>query len=77
MSPMNTAIYWIEYIVRNGPQSLRSPAVDIPWWKVELLDVYGVLLMCFILTLYLILTFVKIVIKLIFTQKTKLELKRD
>lgn len=30
MSAIDTAIYWIEYVIRNGPQSLRSHAVDLP-----------------------------------------------
>lgn len=49
MSPLDTAIYWTEYAIRNGPNSLRSPAVDMYWWQVDLLDVY-----LFILGLYLI-----------------------
>lgn len=41
MSPMDTAAFWIEYVVRHGKDALRSPIVDMPWWQVNLLDVYG------------------------------------
>lgn len=41
MSPMDTAAYWIEYIVRHGKNSLRSPIVDMPWWQVHLIDIYA------------------------------------
>ncbi|XP_051159346.1 UDP-glucosyltransferase 2-like [Leptopilina boulardi] len=40
MSATDTAVFWIEYIIRNGANSLRSPSMDMPWWKAELVDVY-------------------------------------
>ncbi|XP_051159343.1 UDP-glucosyltransferase 2-like [Leptopilina boulardi] len=40
MSATDTAVFWIEYVIRNGANSLRSPAMDMPWWKAELVDVY-------------------------------------
>ncbi|XP_033210444.1 2-hydroxyacylsphingosine 1-beta-galactosyltransferase-like isoform X2 [Belonocnema kinseyi] len=39
MSPLKTAIFWIEYVIRNGPDSLKSPALNLFWWQQELLDV--------------------------------------
>ncbi|KAG7207216.1 hypothetical protein KM043_008894 [Ampulex compressa] len=46
MSPMDTAVFWIEYVIRNGPDSLRSPAIDMPWWQLHLIDVYAFLTAC-------------------------------
>ena len=41
MSPMDTANFWIEYVIRNGGDVLKSPALSLPAWKLALLDVYG------------------------------------
>ncbi|CAD6220313.1 GSCOCG00004998001-RA-CDS, partial [Cotesia congregata] len=40
MSPLDTAVYWIEYVIRHGKTALRSPAVNMYWWQVALVDVY-------------------------------------
>lgn len=47
---MDTAVYWVEYVVRNGPDILRTPALKLTWWQLALLDVYGVIILVFILT---------------------------
>ncbi|KAM9836832.1 UDP glucuronosyltransferase 5 family, polypeptide G1 isoform 2-T2 [Aulostomus maculatus] len=40
MSPMDTAIFWIEYIIRNqGAPHLRSQALSLPWYSYFCLDV--------------------------------------
>lgn len=77
LSPLDTAIYWIEYVIRNGPNSLKSPAVDIPWWKLNLIDVIVVLIACFILTLYLLFILVKIAITHFYKLKTKSIAERE
>lgn len=33
---LNTAIYWIEYAIRNGPDTLKSFAIDTLWWQLKL-----------------------------------------
>lgn len=53
LSPLETAIFWIEYIGRNG-NILQSPAIKLKWWQVELLDVYGFLLLAIFLIFYII-----------------------
>ena len=77
MKPMDTAIYWIEYVIRNGAKSLRSPSLDLYWWQVELLDVYGFLLLCSLIGFYLFSIFIKVIFKTCFRKNVKLELKRD
>lgn len=77
LSPLDTAIYWIEYVIRNGPNSLKSPAVDIPWWKLNLIDVIVVLIACFILTLYLLFILVKIAITNFYKLKTEGTAERE
>lgn len=40
MSPMDTAIFWIEYVIRNrGAAHLRSEAFNLPWYSYFCLDV--------------------------------------
>ncbi|XP_053198991.1 UDP glucuronosyltransferase 5 family, polypeptide G1 [Scomber japonicus] len=40
MSPMDTAIFWIEYVIRNqGAAHLRSEAFSLPWYSYFCLDV--------------------------------------
>ena len=57
--------FWVEYVVRNGPKVLRSPAMDLYWWEVALLDVYGFILLCFIIIIYLILLFTKFALRIL------------
>ena len=64
MKATNTVIFWTEYIIRNGAV-LRSPAVDMPWWKVELLDIYGFIILCIFITIYIIKTILKAIFKIV------------
>ncbi|KAJ8954686.1 hypothetical protein NQ318_011378 [Aromia moschata] len=55
--PMDAAVYWVEYVVRNkGASHLRVAGVGMPWYKYHLVDVIAflagvtistVLLLCF------------------------------
>lgn len=54
MSSIDTAVFWIEYVIRNGPNALRSPALNLHWWQQALLDVYGFIILSFIFILFLI-----------------------
>lgn len=62
MSPMDTSIFWVEYIARHGKDALRSPVVDMPWWQASLLDVYGFILFSMLLIMYVIAKLVRIVV---------------
>ncbi|XP_032453936.1 uncharacterized protein LOC100123458 [Nasonia vitripennis] len=61
MSPMDTSIFWVEYIARHGKDVLRSPLVDMPWWQAALLDVYGFMLFSALLVIYIATKFVRII----------------
>jgi len=58
MSAMDTAIYWVEYVIRNkGAHHLRSAAVDLTWYQYYLLDVItflAIILLFFILICYFV-----------------------
>uniref|UniRef100_A0A667YZU8 UDP-glucuronosyltransferase n=1 Tax=Myripristis murdjan TaxID=586833 RepID=A0A667YZU8_9TELE len=45
VSPMGTAIFWIEYVIRNkGAAHLRAVAYDLPWYTYHSLDVVALLM---------------------------------
>ncbi|CAL7940604.1 unnamed protein product [Xylocopa violacea] len=46
MTAADTAVYWTEYVARNG-FALQSPAIHLAWWQQNLLDVYAFMLVCF------------------------------
>ncbi|XP_015599278.1 UDP-glucuronosyltransferase 2C1 [Cephus cinctus] len=60
-SPLDTAVWWIEYVARYGKGSLRAAAVDMPWWQLALIDVYAAIILILGASLYLL----KIIVKLI------------
>ncbi|VVC24237.1 UDP-glucuronosyl/UDP-glucosyltransferase [Cinara cedri] len=62
ISAMDTACYWIEYIIRNGGDALRSPAVDLSWWQVALLDVYGTIFLFFLFSFVILIVTVMFII---------------
>ncbi|CAH2232873.1 jg16632 [Pararge aegeria aegeria] len=42
MSPLNTTIFWLEYIIRNkGADFMKNPARNMSWFAYCMLDVYG------------------------------------
>ncbi|XP_033228015.1 UDP-glucuronosyltransferase 2B31-like [Belonocnema kinseyi] len=63
MKPVDTATFWVEYVMRNGGDSLRSPAVNLYWWEVALLDVYGFILLSCIALIYLAIFTTKVVVR--------------
>lgn len=66
VKPIDTAIYWTEYIIRhNGAPHLKVGGVYFPWYKYYLIDVLGALIFIFLFILY-------ISKKIIFIMKSKL-----
>jgi hypothetical protein len=60
-TPLDRAVYWTEYIIRHsGAPHIRSAALDLTWYQVEILDVYFFFTVLIICTL----SIVKIIIKL-------------
>lgn len=67
MTPVETAVYWIEYVMRHkGAPHLRSAGLDLPFISYHNLDVFG-----FMLASVLIVVFgVKWLLCCIFCQKS-------
>ncbi|XP_044733441.1 UDP-glycosyltransferase UGT5-like [Chrysoperla carnea] len=61
MSPMDTAIWWVEYVARNGGHmdTLRSSVVGMPVYKWMLLDVATFVLSVIFISLFLVYNFSK------------------
>lgn len=55
MTPMETAVYWTEYVIRHkGAPHLQSIAATLPWYQNLLLDVIGFCLLVMIASLYVL-----------------------
>ena len=68
---LDTACYWIEYVIRNGKDVLRSPAMELTWWQVSLLDVYAVTIFGLIMIIYASILVLRNTIKLMFCWRKK------
>ncbi|XP_046736269.1 UDP-glycosyltransferase UGT5-like [Diprion similis] len=75
LSAVDTAMFWVEYIIRNGGASLRSPAMDLSWWQIALFDVYGALLLAAVLALYLLKVIVKKAERVVFGSDAEIKLR--
>ena len=70
MKAIDTAIYWIEYVIRNG-NVLRSPADELSWWQLDLLDVYAAVIAVAILALYIVKRLIGFLFRLFFSKSEK------
>ncbi|XP_068633530.1 UDP-glycosyltransferase UGT5-like [Battus philenor] len=53
MTPLDTAIFWLEYTLRNNnAEALKNPAIELNWIAYLMLDVYVFVLLCCILIMY-------------------------
>ncbi|XP_014481856.1 PREDICTED: UDP-glucuronosyltransferase 1-5-like [Dinoponera quadriceps] len=73
MTAREVAIFWTEYVIRNGPNALRSPAMDMPWWQTNLIDVYGFVIACIIVAVYFLAIVVKVAINIFLGSKNILK----
>lgn len=69
MSAMDTAIYWVEYTARHG-NILKSPATKLSWWEYYLIDVYGLVLLCIAVVLYITKFILKLLWRLVCSRKS-------
>lgn len=53
LNPMQTAVYWIEYVIRHeGAPHLRVAGVGLPWYKYYMIDVAAVVLSGILISLF-------------------------
>lgn len=73
-TPMETSLYWIEYVIRHkGAPFMKTAAVNMPAYKYYLLDVLGFLSIVLLGIISVFYYIVKLVLRAIFQQKTKLK----
>ncbi|KAL0123310.1 hypothetical protein PUN28_005685 [Cardiocondyla obscurior] len=65
LNAIDTATYWIEYVIKYGEDSLRSPAMDMFWWQLSLVDVIGFLLLCAITVIAITIFVIRLTLKMI------------
>lgn len=72
MSPLDTAMFWIEYVIRNnGAHYWKNPALKLSWIAAYMIDVYLFILGVTLLSLYVILKVVAIVLRALSGKTTK------
>ncbi|XP_028640284.1 UDP-glucuronosyltransferase 2B1, partial [Grammomys surdaster] len=55
MKPLDRAVFWIEYVMRNkGAKHLRPALHDLSWFQYHSLDVIGFLLVCVVAVVFII-----------------------
>jgi hypothetical protein len=74
---LDTAVYWVEYVIRHGgAPHLRVAGLDLPWYKYLLLDVIAFSALVGIICLYLLVKVVTITTRCCCKQK-KHKLKKQ
>ncbi|XP_044750032.1 UDP-glycosyltransferase UGT5-like isoform X4 [Coccinella septempunctata] len=70
MSPMDTAIYWVEYVARHkGAPHMKTAAVDMPLYQYLLLDVLAFLAAIILLFSYISYKILSLVFRSVFAKK--------
>ncbi|XP_037930368.1 UDP-glycosyltransferase UGT5-like [Teleopsis dalmanni] len=60
----DTAMYWIEYVIRyKGASHMRSAGLDLKWYQYYLLDVIGFVLAMIILAVILVVILIRLMLK--------------
>ncbi|XP_012261904.2 UDP-glycosyltransferase UGT5-like [Athalia rosae] len=75
MSPIDTAIWYIEHAVRHPDGPLSSPGRNMSWVQFHLVDVYAVLGLVFLLVAWILKLLLKTVYNLVFRRGNKVEPK--
>jgi len=65
LNALDTANYWIEYVIKYGKDSLRSPAMDLTWWQLSLVDVVGFLLFCAAIMIVILVFIVRFIMEIL------------
>jgi len=78
VTPMETAIWWTEYIARgNGRFYFRSDSTGLSWYQRHLVDVTLVLIIVFMIFIYILFRLIKLLLTLLrFFKRNQVEEKR-
>lgn len=65
MKPLDTAIFWIEFVIRNkGADYIKNPALGMSWIESNMLDVWGFVFLVVLVIIYVEFKMVKILLGL-------------
>jgi len=77
MSPLDSAVWWTEYVVRNqGALHLESPVATLPTWQYLLLDVAAAAALVAALAVLVAYSAVRYLIRAIATPSPKKDLNK-
>ncbi|XP_075220408.1 UDP-glycosyltransferase UGT5-like isoform X2 [Lycorma delicatula] len=55
MSPVDTAVWWVEYVLRHkGASHLRPAVLDLPWYQYFMIDIFIFILTILFVIIYLL-----------------------
>ncbi|XP_076296635.1 UDP-glucosyltransferase 2 [Lasioglossum baleicum] len=57
--PAEEGAYWVEYLIRHGPDSLKTEAVNLSWYQYLLLDVIAISAIAIVMVLTAVRTILK------------------
>lgn len=64
MTPLQTAVYWIEYVIRyDGAKHMQSPAVDLNIYQKSSFDVILFLVVILLVVIWLLVKTIKIIFR--------------
>ncbi|XP_014370484.2 UDP-glucosyltransferase 2-like [Papilio machaon] len=77
-SPLDKAIWWTEYVIRNkGAQHLKSPTANISWIKYLEIELIAIFTAIFLLLIILLILIVKFFVRIINGIFRKFKVKRE
>lgn len=74
MKPVDKAVYWIEYVLRNG-KVLQPASAQLPFYQLYLLDIVGFVLLIAVVVILLLKKILSVVVNGISKRNRKLKTK--
>ncbi|CAG9761805.1 unnamed protein product [Ceutorhynchus assimilis] len=69
---LDKAVWWLEYVIRHkGARHLRNPMLEMPFWQIYMLDVIGLILLCFVAVVFVGKLIVKTIYRKLIVNKEK------
>ncbi|CAH2232875.1 jg16634 [Pararge aegeria aegeria] len=77
MSPLDTAMFWLEYVIRNkGAEYIKNPARNMNWFAYNMVDVYAFILAILTIVIALIVKVISTITIFLFGDQVKTTTKK-
>ncbi|CAH0564766.1 unnamed protein product [Brassicogethes aeneus] len=77
-TPMDTAVYWIEYVIRHkGAHHLKSPSLKLKWYQISMLDIANILTLVTIVLFVVLYFIIKHIISMFVGKNTAIRAKKN